>query len=67
MTSVAVGGVSLNVDSLPSAIGDRLDDIEIPVKTGLPEGLVLSGVQVVSDGVRITATGTDVAVPTEAP
>jgi len=67
VTSVAIGGASLSVDSLPNSIGDKLDDIEIPVKTGLPEGLVLSGVQVVDDGVRITATGTDVVIPTEVP
>lgn len=67
VTSVAIGGASLSVDSLPKSIGDKLDDIEIPVKTGLPEGLVLSGVQVVDDGVRITATGTDVVIPTEVP
>ena len=65
--SVSIGGASVSVDSLPNAIGDRLDDIEIPVQTGLPEGLELSGVRVVDDGVRITASGTDVAVPTEAP
>jgi len=64
---ITIGGVSVNVDSLPSSIGNKLADIEIPVETGLPEGLVLSDAQVVDDGVRITATGTDVAVPTEAP
>ena len=55
-----------SVDDLPGAIGDRLTDIEIPV-SGLPEGLVLSDATVVADGVRITADGADVVLPTEAP
>jgi hypothetical protein len=67
VTSVSIGGASLSVDSLPNAIGDKLANIEIPVKAGLPEGLVLSAVRVVDDGLRITATGTDVAIPTEVP
>ena len=41
--------------------------IEIPVKAGLPEGVALSAVQVVDDGVRITASGTDVVIPAQAP
>lgn len=64
---VAIGGVSVDVDSLPKALAGKLADIEIPVKAGLPDGVALSAVEVVSDGVRITATGTDVVVPTEAP
>jgi len=35
--------------------------------SGLPEGLVLSDATVVADGVRITADGTDVVLPTEVP
>jgi hypothetical protein len=65
--TISIGGASVSVDSLPKAIGNKLSDIEIPVKTGLPEGVTLSSVEVVDDGVRITATGTDVVVPTEAP
>ena len=64
---IAIGGASVSVDSLPRAIGNKLSDIEIPVETGLPEGLTLSEVTVVDDGIRITASGTDVAVPTEVP
>ncbi|WP_028045985.1 DUF2993 domain-containing protein [Cellulomonas sp. URHE0023] len=64
---IMIGGVSVDVSSLPSSIGNKLDDIEIPIEDGLPEGLVLSDAQVVDAGVRITATGTDVTVPTEAP
>ncbi|WP_028051187.1 DUF2993 domain-containing protein [Cellulomonas sp. URHD0024] len=65
--TLSIGGASVSVNSLPKSIGGKLDDIEIPVETGLPEGLALSGVEVVDDGLRITATGTDVVVPAEAP
>ena len=61
--NVLIGGLTVSVDDLPGAIGDRLTDVEIPVE-GLPEGLVLSDVTVVADGVRITADGTDVVLPT---
>ncbi|MBO3085287.1 LmeA family phospholipid-binding protein [Cellulomonas fengjieae] len=64
--NVQVAGLTVDVDDLPSALGDRLTDVEIPV-AGLPEGLVLSEATVVPDGVRITATGRDVVLPTEAP
>ncbi|MBO3101033.1 LmeA family phospholipid-binding protein [Cellulomonas fengjieae] len=64
--NVQVAGLTVDVDDLPSALGDRLTNVEIPV-AGLPEGLVLSEATVVPDGVRITATGRDVVLPTEAP
>ena len=64
--NVQIAGLTVSVDDLPNAIGNRLTDIEIPVE-GLPEGLVLSDATVVADGVRITADGTDVVLPTEAP
>ncbi len=64
---IEIGGVSVSVGSLPKSIGDKLKDIEIPVETGLPDGMTLSSVEVVDDGIRITATGTDVVIPTEAP
>lgn len=64
--NVQIAGLTVSVDDLPNAIGDRLTDIEIPVE-GLPDGLVLSDATVVADGVRITADGTDVVLPTEAP
>lgn len=66
VANVQIAGLTVSVDDLPGAIGDRLTDIEIPV-SGLPEGLVLSDATVVADGVRITADGTDVVLPTEAP
>lgn len=64
--NVQIAGLTVSVEDLPNAIGDRLTDIEIPVE-GLPDGLVLSDATVVADGVRITADGTDVVLPTEAP
>jgi len=63
---IAIGGLSVSVDSLPASIGNRLNDIEVPVG-GLPEGLVLQQATVVDDGVRITASGTDVVIPTTTP
>ncbi|WP_456824133.1 LmeA family phospholipid-binding protein [Cellulomonas sp. P5_E12] len=64
--NVQIAGLTVSVDDLPNAIGKRLTDIEIPV-SGLPEGVALSKATVVSTGVRITATGTDVVLPAEAP
>jgi hypothetical protein len=64
--NVQIAGLTVSVDDLPNAIGDRLTDVEIPV-SGLPEGVVLSDATVVADGVRITADGTDVVLPTQAP
>lgn len=64
--NVQFAGLTVSVADLPRAIGARLTDIEIPV-SGLPEGLVLSDATVVADGVRVTATGTDVVLPAEAP
>ena len=61
---VQLAGLTVSVDDLPSAIGNRLTDVEVPV-AGLPEGLVLTEATVVADGVRITATGTDVVLPTQ--
>ena len=64
--NVQIAGLTVSVDDLPNAIGKRLTDVEIPV-SGLPEGVALSKAAVVSTGVRITATGTDVVLPAEAP
>ena len=64
--NVQIAGLTVSVEDLPGALGDRLTDIEVPVD-GLPDGLVLSDATVVADGVRVTATGSDVVLPTEAP
>jgi hypothetical protein len=63
LQSVSIGGVTVPVADLPGAVANRLKDVTIPV-TGLPKGLTLSGVTVVGDGVRVTATGRDVQLPT---
>lgn len=57
--SVQVGGLDVDVDSLPAALRNRLTDLEVPVDE-LPDGLVLRSATVVADGVRVSATGTDV-------
>lgn len=62
-TALSLGGLSVQASSLPGGLGDRLSDLEVPVE-GLPEGVVLTDAQVVDDGVRVTATGTDVVAPT---
>jgi hypothetical protein len=59
-----LAGLTITVDDLPTSIRSRLTDLEVPV-SGLPEGLVLSEATVVPEGVRITATGTDVTLPVE--
>jgi len=60
-----LAGLTITVDDLPASIRSRLTDLEVPV-SGLPEGLVLTEATVVPDGVRITATGTNVTLPVEA-
>lgn len=58
---VTLGPATLDVDELPEPVADRLDGIEVPLE-GLPAGIVLTGAVVVPDGVRVTATGTDVVL-----
>lgn len=60
---VTIGGATVSIDDLPSVIGNRLKNVTIPV-TGLPQGLALSEAVVVDDGLRLTATGHDVPLPT---
>ncbi|MFC6448837.1 LmeA family phospholipid-binding protein [Cellulomonas gelida] len=66
VATVSVGGVRVEAAALPSDLASRLHDLEIPVED-LPDGLVLTDAVVQSDGVRVTASGTDVAVPGAAP
>ncbi|MBT0993385.1 LmeA family phospholipid-binding protein [Cellulomonas sp. DKR-3] len=61
-----LGGATIDVGQLPGAVGSRLTDLEVPVEE-LPEGLELTQATVVADGVRVTAAGTDVTLPTSAP
>lgn len=58
---LALGARELRVEDLPGGLGERLGAVEIPVE-GLPEGTALEAAQVVPDGVRVTATGADVAL-----
>jgi hypothetical protein len=59
-----LAGLTITVDDLPASVRSRLTDLEVPV-SGLPEGIVLSEATVVPEGVRITATGTDVVLPVQ--
>lgn len=59
LDTVSIGGLDVAIESLPAALRDRLSDLEVPVDE-LPAGLVLGSATVVADGVRISATGTDV-------
>jgi len=64
--SVSVGGVPLDSALLARAGVDDLSGMEVPIR-GLPEGLVLTSAVVHPDGIRITASGTDVTVPPPPP
>lgn len=55
---VRIGDAQVEIERLPGALRDRLLALEVPVDE-LPDGLVLTGAAVVADGVRVTASGTD--------
>jgi len=59
---LTLGGREITTQSLPSALRGRISGIEVPVQ-GLPAGLSLTRADVVPTGLRITADGTNVAVP----
>lgn len=56
---VTLGAGELRLEELPGDVAERLVGIEVPLD-GLPAGIVLEQAVVVPDGVRFTATGTDV-------
>lgn len=58
----ALGG-SVDPGDVPG-LGDRFDGLTIPVEQ-LPEGLELTRLTVVPEGVRIDAAGADVTLPTQ--
>lgn len=59
---LTLGGREITTQSLPSALRGRVSGIEVPVQ-GLPAGLALTRADVVPTGLRITADGSNVAVP----
>lgn len=63
--NLTLGGRQMTPDSLPGVVRDRVTGIEIPVE-GLPAGMSVTHADVVSDGVRITADGSNVVVPQSA-
>lgn len=58
---VTLGAGTLRLEDLPGDVAERLVGIEVPLD-GLPDGVVLDTAVVVPDGVRFTATGTDVTL-----
>lgn len=66
LESVKIAGLTVSVADLPQAVRTALDRIEVPLE-GLPEGLEVTEVEVVDDGLRMTATGTDVVVENALP
>ncbi len=61
ISDVTLGDRAVSVDSFP-ALHDALSGITVPIQ-GLPAGMSLTGAQVVPTGVRVTASGTNVALP----
>jgi hypothetical protein len=62
VVSVTLAGAVIDVEDLPGAAASRLQDLTVPVE-GLPEGLALTDVVVQDDGLRVTASGTEVVLP----
>ncbi|BDZ42230.1 hypothetical protein GCM10025865_15290 [Paraoerskovia sediminicola] len=64
VTELRLGGLSITPDDLPGfladAVTEQVDGLEVPLD--LPEGIELSGVEVVDEGVRVDLTGTDVPI-----
>ncbi|GAB3059419.1 DUF2993 domain-containing protein [Sediminivirga luteola] len=60
--AVRMGGVTVQVDSLPGFLGDLVQDLRIGMEA-LPEGVQLTDVTVEDDAVRIAVAGQDVPVP----
>ncbi|WP_127573607.1 DUF2993 domain-containing protein [Georgenia faecalis] len=59
LTGVSLGGAEVSADDLPAAVTDLLGEwrLEVP---GLPQGLELTRVDVIEDGLRVRAAGRDV-------
>ena len=61
-TSADVAGVQVAADALPASVKDVIAGVDVPV-SGLPQGLAITGAQVVAAGVEVTMTGRDVVLP----
>lgn len=61
-TSAAIAGLQVGADALPAAVKDAIAGIDVSIP-GLPQGLAITGTQVVDTGVRVTLTGHDVVLP----
>lgn len=62
VASVTIGAATIDVADLPSAVRAMVDELVVPVND-LPKGLVLTGAVVVPTGVRVTASGAHVPIP----
>ncbi len=62
VTSADIAGVQVGADALPAPVRQALTGLDVPV-SGLPDGLAITGAQVVGDGVQVTLTGHDVVLP----
>ena len=56
---LSLAGLALAADDLPDQVADALTDIRIDLPEPVP-GVVVTGLEVVPDGLRLSATGTDV-------
>lgn len=61
-TAAEIAGVQVGADALPASVKDAIAGIDVSV-TGLPQGLAVTGTQVVATGVQVTLTGHDVVLP----
>ena len=61
VVSLSLGGAQVDVEDLPPALADQLTGLSVPVES-LPDGIELTEVAVVPDGVRAVAVGTDVVL-----
>jgi hypothetical protein len=57
-----LAGMAVGVDALPGIVRDAVGGLSVPV-TGLPDGIELTGADVVAGGLEVTLTGEDVPLP----
>ena len=62
VVGVDLAGAQVAVDQLPDQLRQQLTGYELPV-TGLPAGLAVADARVVTSGVELTVSGTDVVLP----